>query len=64
MEALELAGKSRLMKEEFPQSEVVQEIFRKFSPAKLAITLGADGMLLAEDKEIKKTNSNCCTRGV
>ena len=54
MEALELAGKSRLMKEEFPQSEVVQEIFRKFSPAKLAITLGADGMLLAEDKEIKK----------
>ena len=32
MEALELAGKSRLMKDEFPQSEVVQEIFRKFSP--------------------------------
>ena len=54
MEALELAGKSRLMKDEFPQSEIVQEIFRKFSPAKLAITLGADGMLLAEDKEIKK----------
>ena len=54
MEALELAGKSRLMKDEFPQSEVVQEIFRKFSPVKLAITLGADGMLLAEDKEIKK----------
>ena len=55
MEALELAGKSRLMNEEFPQEEVVQEIFRKFSPKKLAITLGADGMLLAEDKEIKKT---------
>ena len=55
MEALELAGKSRLMKEEFPQSEVVEEIFRKFSPAKLAITLGADGMLLAEGEEIKKT---------
>ena len=55
MEALELVGKSRLMNEEFPQEEVVQEIFRKFSPKKLAITLGADGMLLAEDKEIKKT---------
>ena len=55
MEALELAGKSRLMNEEFPQEEVVHEIFRKFSPKKLAITLGADGMLLAEDKEIKKT---------
>jgi D-beta-D-heptose 7-phosphate kinase/D-beta-D-heptose 1-phosphate adenosyltransferase len=54
MESLELAGKSRLMKEEFPEIEVVEEIFRKFSPAKLAITLGADGMLLAEDKEIKK----------
>jgi D-glycero-beta-D-manno-heptose-7-phosphate kinase len=54
MEALELAGKSRLMKEEFPKIEVVEEIFRKFSPAKLAITLGSDGMLLAEDKEIKK----------
>ena len=46
MEALELAGKSRLMNEEFPQEEVVQEIFRKFSPKKLAITLGADGMLV------------------
>jgi D-beta-D-heptose 7-phosphate kinase/D-beta-D-heptose 1-phosphate adenosyltransferase len=55
MEALELVGKSRLMNEEFPQEEVVQEIFRKFSPKKLAITLGADGMLLAEGKEIKKT---------
>jgi len=55
MEALELVGKSRLMNEEFPQEEVVQEIFRKLSPKKLAITLGADGMLLAEDKEIKKT---------
>lgn len=55
MEALELAGKSRLTNEEFPQKEVVQEIFRKFSPKKLAITLGADGMLLAEGEEIKKT---------
>ena len=54
LEALELAGKSRLTKHEFPKTEVVQEIFNKFSPNKLAITLGSDGMLLAQDKKIKK----------
>ena len=54
LEALELAGKSRLTKLEFPENEVVEEIFKKFSPTKLAITLGSDGMLLAEDGEIIK----------
>ncbi len=54
MEALELAGKSRLTKQDFSKNEVVQKIFKKFSPHKLAITLGADGMLLAERAEIKK----------
>ena len=54
MEALELAGKSLLTKQDFSKNEVVQKIFKKFSPHKLAITLGADGMLLAEGAEIKK----------
>lgn len=55
LEALELAGKSRLMKDEFPQEQITQEIFQKFSPQKLAITLGAEGMLLAEDGKVKNT---------
>lgn len=55
LEALELAGKSRLMKDEFPQDQITQEIFRKFSPQKLAITLGSEGMLLAEDGKVKNT---------
>jgi D-beta-D-heptose 7-phosphate kinase/D-beta-D-heptose 1-phosphate adenosyltransferase len=55
LEALELAGKSRLTTNDFPKNEVVEEIFKKFSPSKLAITLGSDGMLLAEDGDIKET---------
>ncbi|MGA1116734.1 MAG: PfkB family carbohydrate kinase, partial [Opitutales bacterium] len=35
--------------------EVVQKIFEKFSPRLLAITLGAEGMLLAEDGKILQT---------
>ena len=55
LEALELAGKSRLTTNDFPKNEVVEEIFNKFSPSKLAITLGSGGMLLAEDGDIKET---------
>jgi rfaE bifunctional protein kinase chain/domain len=54
-EALELAGKSRQMKESFPKEQITQEIFSKFSPIKLAITLGAEGMLLGENGRVEDT---------
>jgi D-beta-D-heptose 7-phosphate kinase/D-beta-D-heptose 1-phosphate adenosyltransferase len=44
-----------MMKEDFPKSKIVNEIFSKFSPVKLAITLGSEGMLLAEGNEIINT---------
>ena len=53
VEALELAGMSRELQNPFPKDEVVARIFEKFSPHLLAITLGADGMLLAEDGKIQ-----------
>ena len=53
-EALELAGLSRESRDPFPQENVVTEIFEQFAPTMLAVTLGADGMLLAEDGEIDK----------
>lgn len=53
-EALELAGLSRESRDPFPQENVVAEIFEQFAPTMLAVTLGADGMLLAEDGEIDK----------
>ena len=55
LEALELAGLSRMMKEDLPKSKIVNEIFSKFSPVKLAITLGSEGMLLAKGNEIINT---------
>jgi rfaE bifunctional protein kinase chain/domain len=55
LEALELAGLSRETRCPFPQEEVVRKIFEKFSPRLLAITLGAEGMLLAEDGKILQT---------
>jgi len=55
LEALELAGLSRETRCPFPQGEVVRKIFEKFSPRLLAITLGAEGMLLAEDGKILQT---------
>jgi len=54
-EALELAGLSRETRCSFPGEEVVQKIFEKFSPRLLAITLGAEGMLLAKDGNILQT---------
>lgn len=53
-EALELAGLSRESRDPFPQENVVVKIFEQFAPTMLAVTLGADGMLLAEDGEIDK----------
>jgi D-beta-D-heptose 7-phosphate kinase/D-beta-D-heptose 1-phosphate adenosyltransferase len=53
-EALELAGLSRESRDPFPQENVVLKIFEQFAPTMLAVTLGADGMLLAEDGEIDK----------
>ena len=53
-EALELAGLSRESIDPFPQENVVAKIFEQFAPTMLAVTLGADGMLLAEDGELDK----------
>ena len=55
LEALELAGSSQRNGEPFPKHEVVDRIFSRFSPKMLAITLGSEGMLLAEDGKIKST---------
>ena len=55
LEALELAGLSRETCSPFPADEVVAKIFEKFSPQLLAITLGAEGMLLADGGKVKQT---------
>ena len=52
LEALELAGLSRELRAPFPHQEVVEKIFQRFSPRKLAITLGSEGMLLAEGSKV------------
>ena len=54
LEALELAGLSRESCDPFPQEEVVSKIFERFAPKLLAVTLGAEGMLLAENGVINK----------
>ena len=48
-----MAGISREIQSSFPKEEVVARIFEKFSPRLLAVTLGADGMLLAKDGKIQ-----------
>ena len=53
-EALELAGLSRETRDCFPKDEVVSRIFERFSPTLLAITLGAEGMLLAKDGKVNQ----------
>ncbi|MDG0963789.1 MAG: PfkB family carbohydrate kinase [Opitutales bacterium] len=55
LEALELAGKSRMMKDKFPKEQITKEIFDRFCPQKLAITLGSEGMLLAEGGKVQNT---------
>jgi rfaE bifunctional protein kinase chain/domain len=54
LEALELAGLSRETRSPFPADKVVARIFEKFSPRLLAITLGAEGMLLAEGGKVNQ----------
>ena len=53
MEALELAGKSRLMRMNFLRKDCTRN-FRKFSPTKLSDNFGADGMLLEEKVKFKR----------
>ena len=48
-EALELAGLSPHLKEEFPADEVCSRIWERYQPGYLVITLGADGILLSEE---------------
>ena len=55
LEALELAGRSRMMKDKFPKEQITKEIFDRFCPQKLAITLGSEGMLLAEGGKVQNT---------
>ena len=54
LEALELAGLSRETRCSFPTDNVVARIFEKFSPRLLAITLGAEGMLLAKEGRVSE----------
>ena len=54
LEALELAGLSRATRDPFPKDEVVARIFERFSPLLLAITLGAEGMLLAKEGRVEQ----------
>ncbi len=53
LEALEMVGMSRESQAPFPRDEVVEEIFKHFSPKMLAVTLGSEGMLLAESGKMK-----------
>ena len=53
LEALEMVGMSRESQAPFPRDEVVEEIFKHFSPKMLAVTLGSEGMLLAESGKLK-----------
>ena len=55
LEALELAGLSRETRDPFPQEDVVNQIFNKFSPRLLAVTLGGEGMLLAKQGKVECT---------
>jgi rfaE bifunctional protein kinase chain/domain len=55
VEALELAGLSRETRDPFPQEDVVSQIFNKFSPRLLAVTLGGEGMLLAKQGKVECT---------
>lgn len=54
MEALELAGFSRETRGGFPEDQVVENIFNQYSPLMLAVTLGAQGMLLAKSGKVDR----------
>ncbi len=55
LEALELAGVSRLSNQGLTEGDIINEIFQRFSPDRLAITMGPEGMLLAENGKLKTT---------
>ena len=55
LEALELAGVSRLSKQGLIEGDIISEIFQKFSPERLAITMGSEGMLLTENGKLRTT---------
>ena len=52
-EALQLAGISQDFSDAFPEELVVERIFESFAPRMLAITLGSEGMLLAQDGRVQ-----------
>ena len=54
-EALELAGLSTQTASSFPLEQVAKRIYEKFSHEMLAITLGAEGMLLASKGQVIAT---------
>lgn len=51
-EALELAEIVVGLHDDFPAEEVVRSIWEKYHPHNLVVTLGADGMLLAQEGKI------------
>ena len=53
LEALEMVGMSRESQAPFPRDEVIEKIFEHFSPKMLAVTLGSEGMLLAEKGKVQ-----------
>jgi len=55
MEALELAGLDKEEHRTFPAERVCTAIHEQYSPRCLAITLGAEGMLLSERGEVGET---------
>jgi D-glycero-beta-D-manno-heptose-7-phosphate kinase len=52
MEALQMAGFDSSLDADFNDEAVAAAIFEKYQPEKLVITLGAEGMLLAENGQI------------
>ena len=54
-EAMELAGLSRLSKGDFCENNIIDKIFKRFGPEKLAITMGSEGMVLAENGKVNTT---------
>lgn len=51
-EALELAGISVDLHDEFPAEAVCKAIWEKYHPVNLVVTLGADGMLLSKEGKV------------
>jgi rfaE bifunctional protein kinase chain/domain len=52
-EALELSGLSINHDEKYPISEICSQIYKKYAPQLLIITLGADGMAICKDGNLE-----------